>query len=120
MATNRRGRPLSRTVQVTVAVREFPKPAANWIRIENRGGYVAKFYVSWEGQSEQWRSGTKPIGYAETISLPPHIKAVSINAQEHTGFKWKTIFNKADAPVQRTYTVTGTTLHPDWKAFPPI
>ena len=121
VATNRRGRSLSRITQVAIVAPipvPLPEPAKpNWIRIENHGGYVAKFYVSWE-QGQQWRSGSRPVGYAETIPLPQHVKTVWINAQEHTGFKWKTIFEKRDAPVQRTYTVTGTTLHPDWRAFP--
>lgn len=95
-----------------------PEPR-NWIRVVHKGAYVAKFYMAWEGQATQWQSGTKAVGYEVEIPLPPSVKTVLLNAQEHTGFRWKTIL-RMEVPVQRTYTVSGTTLNPKWSAYPPL
>jgi len=95
-----------------------PEPR-NWIRLVHKGGYVAKFYMVWEGQATQWQSGTKTLGYQVEVLLPPAVRTVLINAQEHTGFEWKTIV-RMEVPVQRTYTVSGTTLNPKWSAYPPL
>lgn len=100
-----------------------PLPAgrpANWIRLVHKGAYVAKFYLQWEGQTKLWQSGNKHAGYAETIPLPPNVKTVLLNAQEHTGANWKTIIRKTDAPVQHTYTISGTTLNPKCDISPPL
>jgi hypothetical protein len=95
-------------------------PPRNWIRIVHKGLYVAKFYLHWEGQERDWQSGTRAIGYEQEVQLPPNVKTVRLNAQEQTGFGWKTIVNLPAAPVQRTYTVSGTTLSPKWTARPPL
>jgi len=99
-----------------------PPPAPvtrNWVRLVHRGAYVAKFYVAWEGQAGAWQSGTKTAGWETEITLPPNVQTVRLNAQEHTGFNWRTVLNQT-LPVQRTYTLTGTTLHPGWNARPPL
>ncbi len=82
--------------------------------------YIAKFFLRWEGQTKLWRSGNKKIGYDVTVPLPPNVKTVLLNAQEHTGFGWKRIVRMTDAPVQRIYTVSGTTFHPKLSVSPPL
>ena len=86
----------------------------NWIRVEHKGAYVAKFYLKCPGFF--WESGSKAVGYKKTVALPAGVDTVLLNAQLHTGFKWKTIIRQ-EVPVKRIYTVTGTTTDPghEWR-----
>jgi hypothetical protein len=91
----------------------------NWIRLVHNGLYVAKFYLRWPGQTTLWSSGNRTIGYSVNVPLPDDVKTVLLNAQEQTGFGWKNIVRR-EVPVQRTYTISGTTLQPRWTASPPL
>ena len=81
----------------------------NWIRVENEGGYVAKFFIQYEenGSTVTKESGDLPILSHKVWHLPPETRKVLINAQGHTGLKWNTI-HRGDVAVNCTYTAGGT------------
>lgn len=92
-----------------------------WVRIVHNGAYVAKFFLTWtvDGQKKMWKSGKKGVGYDETLVLPDNARDVHLTAQSMTGLlgskAWKNIIKKEIQP-QYTYEVSGTTLHPKYKA----
>jgi len=62
----------------------------------------------------------KAVGYEETLVLPDSARDVHLTAQSMTGLlgskAWKNIIRQ-DIQTQKTYEVTGTTLHPEWEAM---
>ncbi len=121
-ATNARGHSSSSTIQVVVTAPLLE----NWITLVHGGRYVAKFYLVWEGQTSQWKSGEVRRGYTQRVLLPVNVKTVLLHAQATElmafGIKkpWISIVRLTDAPVQRTYTVTGTYARPQLSASPPL
>ena len=99
------------------------KSAANsssgWISIENEGGYVAKFDVSYmqNGKRITEESGDFTAGVTKVIDIPSDATDIVLHAWDAWFIKsWTEIFSKHfDGPVRKKYKVTGTTLHPDYE-----
>lgn len=98
------------------------RKSGDWISFKHEGAYVAKFYLSWEDDDgpHKWASGTKAVGYSyRYVFKGKYTRNIKINAQAHTGFKWKTIWNlRLDEPPNATYTAKGTTLNRKYSKNP--
>ena len=109
-----------------VAESEQYKAASNassgWISIENKGGYVAKFDVSYmqKGKRITEESGDFTAGVTKVIDIPSDATDIVLHAWDAWFIKsWTEIFSKHfDGPVRKKYKVTGTTLHPDYEELP--
>ncbi len=94
-------------------------PRSGWISIENEGGYVAKFDVSFtlNGERVTRDSGNFTLGVTKVIDIPADATDVVLHAWDAWFIKsWKEIFSKHfDGPVCKKYKLLGTTLGPDYK-----
>lgn len=100
------------------------------VKLEHRGAYIAKFKISWEApdaqghyQEKTWESGNKTAGYSYTHPLDGDVRNVRVQAWADTGLvwdKWGEIFYDVQGgPINRTYTVKGTTLNRKWSFTDP-
>lgn len=101
-----------------------------YIKLDNSGAYVARFYVEWDELSydeegkEIWehKSWEKngwnfTSHWSEIIQIPANAHNLHIVAQECTGLAWewwRTVYDKKNIPLvkQRNITLYNTTLYP--------
>lgn len=92
---------------------------SGWIAIDNEGGYVAKFDVSYtlNGQRFTENTGDFTLGVTKVIDIPAGATDIVLHAWDAYWFSsWKEIFSKHfDSPVTKKYKVYGTTLNPKYK-----
>lgn len=92
---------------------------SGWISVENEGGYVAKFDVTYtlNGKRVTKESGNFTAGVTKVIDLPAGASDIVLHVWDAWFIcSWTEIFSKSfDAPVTKKYKVTGTTLNPDYK-----
>ena len=112
-----------------------------WIRIRNKGGYVARFFVDYHVANLPKRSfsygyyypirlfertissGNYPIGQTRVISVPPSALTARIRAERFIfypffGWYWKEIFRQEISPQdKRCYDIWGTTVQPYWTSI---
>ncbi len=105
------------------------------IRLEHKGGYVARFGVSWDEIS--YVNGTKTTRrvtwdgsgkdrtapFATSIPLSGNARRISIKAEGCTGLAWewwRTSGNKPDLPLvpMRKVSISGTTLNQTFEMNP--
>jgi len=100
------------------------------VKLEHHGAYVAKFRITWDApdangvyKAQTWESGNKTAGYSHTQPLDGDVRNVRVQAWAATGLVWDPwgeILNDVQGgPINRTYTVSGTTLNRKWKATDP-
>jgi hypothetical protein len=94
------------------------KDLDGYVAVHNRGGYVTRFTVRYDfdGKKVSNRLGPFAFNHTQVISVPTGATNISVELQEHTGFKWKKIkTHNISKPVATCYTVSGTTLDPHSK-----
>jgi hypothetical protein len=83
------------------------------ISVKNTGGFVARFYVSYDqqGQRQTQASGEFTAGVTRNVSIPSDAANLSVDIQELPFVTWSTVktFNYP-APVNKCFNVYGTTL----------
>ncbi|CAF1274895.1 unnamed protein product [Rotaria magnacalcarata] len=110
-----------------------------WIRIRNKGGYVARFFVDYHVPNTETTStsdlrlpirlfeqtissGNYPIGQTKIIGLPRNALSTRIRVERFIfypffGWYWKEIFRQEIRPQDRVcYDIWGTTIHPAWSS----
>ena len=87
--------------------------------MRNNGAFVLRFAVAWQqnGQVTKNESGSVPVLAAQSISIPPEARDVSIKIEIMTFPSpietWKTIATyDFDTPVKKCYEVSGATWSP--------
>jgi thiol-activated cytolysin len=104
--------------------------ANGFVKVVHKGGYAAKFYVTWQesaatGQGadtkislvdKSWESGVQTAGYSYTVPLPGDAVNVHVKALADTlvliGTRWQEVMDEGEnGPSNKTYTITGTTLN---------
>jgi thiol-activated cytolysin len=112
--------------------------ANGFVKVEHKGGYAARFYVTWQesaatGQgndtrislvNKSWESGTTTAGYSYTVPLPGDAVNVNIRAEADTllpgQHRWQEAMNVTESgPTNKTYTVKGTTLNRSYSVSGP-
>ena len=100
------------------------------LTIDHNGGYVARFYISWEeidgfdqdGKAimslHEWSDNgkDKTIGFQTVISFRGNVRNLCIKAQGFTGLiwdKWFTSFDRSNIPLspKMSLKIWGTTLN---------
>jgi hypothetical protein len=92
---------------------------AGSIIVRNEGGYVARFKVQFviEGKTITSDSGNFTAGVNKSVDIPSGATSIYLKVEEAWFINsWSTIFTKNfDSPVEKSYTISGTTLNPSWK-----
>lgn len=107
---------------IVISVLAFALTAADdggFVKIHNRGLYVAIFSVSYDlnGKPVSKSSGPFWMFHHRTIEIPEGATNIRVKAEEYWFFKLKaTIFEEQyDKPGSHCYKVYGVTFAPTWK-----
>ncbi|UJR33943.1 hypothetical protein I4U23_021361 [Adineta vaga] len=112
-----------------------------WIRVRNKGGYVARFHVDYHvlhsstGNlisnlylpirlfQETTSSGSYPIGRTRVLDVPRNAVTARVRVERFIfypffGWAWKEIFRQEMNPQdKRCFDIWGTTAHPRWTSM---
>ncbi|CAF1051171.1 unnamed protein product [Didymodactylos carnosus] len=93
--------------------------ASGSVRVCNKGGYVAKFYLdslTKNGESRSYESGIYPIGSCLELQLPREAVWGRVRTENMLFFGiWREIFRQEfTPPIDRCYSIWGSTFHPSW------
>lgn len=112
--------------------------AEAWIRVRNKGGYVARFFVDYHIPNKVSKnlvsvlnmpvrlfeqttsSGNYPIGQTRVLGVPPSAVTARVRVERFIfypffGWYWKEIFRQEMPPQHKAcFDIWGTTIHPRW------
>lgn len=94
------------------------KQSSGTVTVRNSGGYIARFSMDWSelGTPVHKATGNFPAGSAKEIDIPATASNIRLKIEIMTFPRpfetWKTVSTpQFDAPVTRSYTLSGTTLN---------
>ncbi|CAF1107745.1 unnamed protein product, partial [Didymodactylos carnosus] len=106
-----------------------------WVRVKNKGGYVARFFVDFHTVTnnihnnqplrtnlflQTFSSGDYPIRRSRLIELPPDAMDARVRVERFIfipfgGWFWKEIFrHEFDSEQPICFDIWGTTVRPRW------
>lgn len=95
------------------------KPIAAYVKVNNKGGFIARFFVTWKtnGEEEKQSSGNFPVLSNKEIEIPAYGTNISIDIEIMTFPKpietWSTVKSiQLEKPEVREYELSGTTFKP--------
>ncbi|CAF0786029.1 unnamed protein product [Rotaria sordida] len=112
-----------------------------WIRVRNKGGYIARFYVDYHLPNlptqifvsgfqmpiklfeQTLSSGNYPVGKTRVIGVPRNALTARVRVERFIfypffGWYWKEIFRQEVGPQDKVcYDIWGTTVHPFWTSI---
>ena len=112
--------------------------AESWIRVHNKGGYVARFFVDYHVLNsppasivagvhvpvrlfeQTLSSGSYPVGRSRVIDVPRRALSARVRVERFIfypffGWHWKEIFRQELRPRdRRCFDIWGTTAYPRW------
>lgn len=117
----------------------LPILAEAWIRVRNKGGYVARFYIDYHVPNSPQivsgfsipvklfestlSSGSYPVGQTRVIGVPRTALTARVRVERFIfypffGWYWKEIFRQEFKPQDRLcFDVWGTTIQPYWSSI---
>jgi len=89
------------------------------IRVENKGGYVARVLVRYQnskGEEQSHNTGTFPVLQTASINLDDSTKSIEIEVQMYSLFSsFRTIFKlSSPCPHTRCFVIWGTIFNAGW------
>ncbi|CAF0773726.1 unnamed protein product [Rotaria sp. Silwood1] len=123
--------------ELLIAFREIEQPDA-WVRVRNKGGYVARFYVDYHIPNtprknfvsglympvklfeQTLSSGNYPVGQTRVLGAPRSALTARVRVERFIfypffGWYWKEIFRQEVHPQGKNcYDIWGTTVQPYW------
>lgn len=98
------------TLWVILLVSPFINAQTKQITLEHKGGYVARFFVTWQeyGQSRDYESGNgKAVNWSKTLTLSQNASNITIKVEALNVFTYGSACSKNVGSSSGTFTAEG-------------